>query len=127
MKSLAELRDVKNKALQDMSVKTENGKRIVVGMATCGIAAGATQVMDAFSEAIAAKNIKDVTVVITGCIGVCKYEPLADVIDAKGQKVTYVHLDEEKVKRIVDEHIIGGEICSDLTMQAVEELEGKNA
>ena len=126
MKTMAELRKVKERAIKEMSVKTKDGKRIVVGMATCGMAAGARPVMDTLISELEKHEVKDVSVTITGCIGVCKFEPLIDVVDSHGHKVTYVHMDEEKARRVVSEHIIGGEVCSDLTMEAAE-AEAENA
>ena len=76
MKSLAELEAIKNKAKSDMSARSEAGKRIVVGMATCGIAAGARPVMTAIVEELKTRGIEDVAVTMTGCIGLCKYEPI---------------------------------------------------
>jgi NADP-reducing hydrogenase subunit HndB len=93
----------------------------VVGMATCGIAAGARPVMNAFVEELGKRNISDVSVTMTGCIGVCRLEPMVDVFDADGSKVTYVKLTPEKASRIVTEHIVNGRVCLDLTIGAAEE------
>ena len=120
MKSLAELEAIKNKAKADMSARSEAGKRIVVGMATCGIAAGARPVMTAIVEELKTRGVEDVAVTMTGCIGLCKYEPIVEVIDADGSKVTYIKMDPNKVKRMVAEHIVNGQVCEDLTIATAQ-------
>jgi len=94
--------------------------RIVVGMATCGIAAGARPVMNAFLEELKKRNINDVKVTMTGCIGACRLEPIVDVIDSNGKKVTYVKMTPEKAARVVAEHIVNGRVCVDYTIGAEE-------
>jgi NADP-reducing hydrogenase subunit HndB len=96
------------------------GYRIVVGMATCGIAAGARPVMRALIEELQKRNRNDVPVTMTGCIGVCRLEPIVEVIAADGSKTTYVKMDENKARRVVAEHIINGNVCVDLTIGAAE-------
>lgn len=125
MKSIAELEEIRRKTLEEIKLRTnKDGKRIVVGMATCGIAAGARPVMSAFLEELKKRNISDVAVTMTGCIGVCRLEPMADVIDADGTKVTYVKLTPEKVQRIVAEHLVNGRICLDYTIGGDEAGQG---
>ena len=124
MKSLAELEQIRKKTLEQIKMRTqEHRMRVVVGMATCGIAAGARPVMNAFVEELAKRNISDVAVTMTGCIGVCRLEPIVEVIDADGTKVTYVKMTPEKAARVVTEHIVNGRVCQDLTIGAVEALE----
>ncbi len=120
MKSLAELEAIRQKAKSDMAARTEGGRRVVVGMATCGIAAGARPVMNALVEEIRTRNIPGVAVTMTGCIGVCRLEPIVEVVEEDGSKVTYVKLDANKARRIVAEHLVNGQICQDLTIGAVE-------
>jgi NADP-reducing hydrogenase subunit HndB len=121
MKSLAELEEIRKKTLDQMSLrKSSNGMRVVVGMATCGIAAGARPVMSAFVEELNKRNLTDVTVTMTGCIGVCRLEPIVEVIDADGNKTTYVKMSPEKVARVVAEHIVNGRVCLDLTIGEAE-------
>lgn len=125
MKSLAELEAIRNRTLDQIKMRTnKNGRRIVVGMATCGIAAGARPVMNAFVEELAKRKLGDVSVTMTGCIGVCRLEPIVEVFDADGSKVTYVKMTAEKAARIVSEHIVNGRVCQDLTIGAAE-AEGK--
>jgi len=122
MKSIAELEEIRKKTLEQLSMrKNKDGIRIVVGMATCGIAAGARPVMSAFLDELKKRNLSDVNVTITGCIGVCRLEPIVDVINADGIKVTYVKMTPEKAARIVAEHIVNGRVCEDYTIGAAED------
>ncbi|NLO35914.1 MAG: (2Fe-2S) ferredoxin domain-containing protein [Clostridiaceae bacterium] len=120
MKSLAELEAIRDKARENLSARASGGRKIVVGMATCGIAAGARPVMNALVEELRVRGIHDVHVTMTGCIGVCRLEPIIEVIEENGDKVTYVKMDPLKAKRVVAEHIVNGRICSDLTIGAAE-------
>jgi len=121
MKSLAELEEIRKKTLEQINLRTSNnGMRVVVGMATCGIAAGARPVMTAFIEELNKRNLKDVTVTMTGCIGVCRLEPIVEIIDKDGNKTTYVKMTPEKVARVVAEHIVNGRVCLDYTIGEAE-------
>ncbi len=121
MKSLAELEAIRNNTLDQIKMrKNKDGIRIVVGMATCGIAAGARPVMNAFVEELGKRRLGDVSVTMTGCIGVCRLEPIVEVFNADGSKVTYVKMDSEKAARVVAEHIVNGRVCQDLTIGAAE-------
>ncbi len=120
MKSLAELESIKKKAMSDLVARNTSGKRIVVGMATCGIAAGARPVMTQLIEELRTRGIEDVSVTMTGCLGLCRLEPMVEVIDEDGTKVTYVKVDENKAKRIISEHIVNGKVCEDLTIAAAD-------
>ncbi len=121
MKSIAELDQIRKKTLDQISLRSNTeGFRVVVGMATCGIAAGARPVMNAFLEEINKRNLNDVTVTMTGCIGVCRLEPVVEVFDKEGNKVTYVKMNAEKAARVVLEHIVNGKVCMDLTIGAAE-------
>ncbi len=121
MKSLKDLEAIREKAKQEMSMRETTGKtRIIVGMATCGIAAGARPVLAAFNEELARRGIQTTTVSMTGCVGVCRYEPMCDVIEPNGEKTTYVKLDAEKARRIVAEHVVNGHPVYELTIGAAE-------
>jgi NADP-reducing hydrogenase subunit HndB len=115
MKSIQELARIKQATLERMNKK---GYRILVGMATCGIAAGAKPVLQSFTDEIRNRELANVDVTITGCIGACQLEPLVEVIDPQGQKVTYVRMDSRKAARVVAEHIVNGRICLDYTIGA---------
>ncbi len=122
MKSLEELMAIKNKMQDKVSLRTSNGDvRIVVGMATCGIAAGARPVLNAFVEAISEAGLTDkVTVTQTGCIGVCQYEPVVEVYEKGKEKVTYVKMDAARAKEIVEKHIKGGKTVVEYTIGSVK-------
>ena len=120
MKSLAELNALKEKMKTKVSIRQEDGDKtkIVVGMATCGIAAGARPVLLAFSEEIADKGL-EATVAQAGCIGMCQYEPIVEIFEPGKDKVTYVNMDVEKTKKIIESHIIGGNIVLEYTVGSV--------
>ena len=103
MKSMAELEAIRQRTLQRINLRKEDESeniRVVVGMATCGIAAGARPVMMKFMEEINKRGLKEVTVSQTGCIGMCRLEPMVDVYLPGQAKVTYVHMTPEKVGRV---------------------------
>ncbi|MDR1440552.1 MAG: (2Fe-2S) ferredoxin domain-containing protein [Clostridiales bacterium] len=118
MKSLDELKAMRDrlKASVDMREGDENKIRIVVGMATCGIAAGARPVLAAFAEEIAKRSVKNVSVGQTGCIGICQYEPVVEVFEPGKEKVTYVKMTPERAVRVVSNHIINGSVVSEFTI-----------
>ena len=120
MKSLEELMAIKAKMQDKVSVRTSSGDiRIVVGMATCGIAAGARPVLNAFVEGVSEAGISDkVTVTQTGCIGICQYEPVVEVYEKDKEKVTYVKMNAEMAKEVVEKHIKGGNIVTEYTIGA---------
>ena len=124
MKSLAELQAIREKTLNRINLrKEEEGEvtRVVIGMATCGIAAGARPVMLAFMDEIQKRNLQHVTVSQTGCIGMCRYEPMLDVILPGQDKVTYIHVTPEMVPRIVTEHIVNGRPVEEYTIGAAKD------
>jgi NADP-reducing hydrogenase subunit HndB len=118
MKSLEELAAIRDKMKDKVMLrKGSNAMRIVVGMATCGIAAGARPVLSAVVEEVAKEGLSDkVTVSQTGCIGICQFEPVIEVFDGDNEKVTYVKMTADKVKRVVAEHIKGGKVVAEYTI-----------
>ncbi|MBQ9780086.1 MAG: (2Fe-2S) ferredoxin domain-containing protein [Clostridia bacterium] len=117
MKSLAELAAIREK-MKDKVVLREgtNDTRIVVGMATCGIAAGARPVLSAFVEGVNREGLaSSVTVSQTGCIGICQYEPVVEVFQPGKEKVTYVKMTAEKAEKVIAEHIKGGKVVEEYT------------
>ena len=120
MKSLAELQAIKEKMKNKVVLREGSGEiRIVVGMATCGIAAGARPVLNRFVELTGSSDLSDkVTVSQTGCIGICQFEPVVEVFEAGKEKVTYVKMTPEKADRVFNEHIKGGKVVSDYTIAA---------
>lgn len=121
MKSLEELLAIRDKAKAAMTDRegTGDGIRVVVGMATCGIAAGARPVLNAFVDEVAKRNLKNVTVAQTGCIGMCQYEPIVEIFEPGKEKVTYVQVSPEKVAEIVASHIVNGNPVVEYTVGAV--------
>ena len=120
MKTLAELMAIKEATMQKMTVREDTGDdaiRIVVGMATCGIAAGARPVLNAFVDEVAKRNLKGVTVSQTGCIGMCQYEPIVEVIQPGKDKVTYVKMTADKVAKVVNDHIVNGNPVVEYTVK----------
>lgn len=122
MKSLEELMAIKAKMQDKVAIrKGSSDTRIVVGMATCGIAAGARPVLNAFVEAVNAAGLSEtVSVTQTGCIGICQYEPVVEVFEQGGEKVTYVKMTAEKAKEIVEKHIKGGKVVTEYTIGATK-------
>ncbi len=123
MKSLAELEAIRKATINKINLRSEKDAdttRVVVGMATCGIAAGARPVMLAFMDEISKRQLANVTVSQTGCIGMCRLEPMVDVIVPGKEKVTYVHVKPEMVPRIVAEHVVNGRPVAEYTIGAAE-------
>ena len=95
--------------------------RVVVGMATCGIAAGARPVLAAFTDEVARRGVSNVTIAQTGCIGICQYEPVVEVFEPGREKVTYVKMTPEKAARVVAEHLINGKPVAEYTIGAMNQ------
>ena len=121
MKSLAELAAIRDKMKDKVAIREgDDSTRIVVGIATCGIAAGARPVLAAFVDGIAKAGLTDkVMVTQTGCIGICQYEPVVEVYEAGKEKTTYVKMTAEKAQKVIDEHIKGGRIVEEYTIGAI--------
>ena len=122
MKSLAELAAIKAKMQDKIAIREgSDSVRVVVGMATCGIAAGARPVLSAFVEGVNEAGLTEkVMVTQTGCIGICQYEPVVEVFEDGKDKVTYVKMTAEKAKRVVDEHLKGGKVVTEFTIGDVK-------
>ena len=112
MKSIADIKKIRDEMQSRVFVRDnadENNEiRVVVGMATCGISAGARPVFNALVDEVAVRNLKNVKVTRSGCIGMCKLEPIVEVFVPGQEKVTYVHMDAEKAKNVVVNHIVNG-------------------
>ena len=123
MKSLEELKAIRERMEKQIDIRCNDDDRIrvVVGMATCGIAAGARPVLAAFLEEVNKRNLKHVTVTQTGCIGVCRLEPIVEVHVPGEEKVTYVKMTPEKVPAIVSEHLVNRHIVAEYTIGAADE------
>ena len=122
MKTLAELQAIRERMRKQLDIRDNDDDRVrvVVGMATCGIAAGARPVLNAFLEEVAKRNLENVTVTQTGCIGVCRLEPIVEVHVPGQEKVTYVKLTADMVPKIVSEHLVNQRVVSEYTIGAVE-------
>ena len=123
MKSLEELAALRERMKNNVAMRQDNSTatRVVVGMATCGIAAGARPVLTAFVEEVNRRGLKDVVVTQAGCIGICQYEPVVEVFENGKEKVTYVKMTPEKVSRIVTEHLVNGSPVTEYTVGAYME------
>ena len=124
MKSLEELRAIKAKMQNNVQLRgvddDESVVRVVVGMATCGIAAGARPVLNKFIEEVQNRGLKNVLVTQTGCIGVCRLEPIVEVITPTGEKTTYVKMNEEKAAKVVHEHLVNNRVVEEYTIGHAE-------
>lgn len=120
MKSLAELQEIRDRAKAQLNMRQDNPDaiRILVGMATCGIAAGARPVLNAFTEEIAKRGLTNVTVTQTGCIGICQFEPVVEIEVPGEDKVTYVKMTPEKVAKVVNDHIVNKNVVTEYTIGA---------
>ncbi|WP_312643950.1 (2Fe-2S) ferredoxin domain-containing protein [Hydrogenoanaerobacterium sp.] len=121
MKNLAELQALRDQMKTNMGVRHDDldNIRVVVGMATCGIAAGARPVLTAFSEEVSKRKLSNVTIAQTGCIGVCQYEPVVEIYVPGKEKVTYIKMAPEKVAKIVSDHIVNGNPVNEYTIGAI--------
>jgi len=114
VKTIQELEEIRKKTLERINIRKEReGTRVVVGMATCGISAGARPVLKALVEEVNKRGLQGVIVSQTGCIGICEYEPIVEVYRPGEEKVTYVKMTPEKVARIVAEHIVNGKVVTE--------------
>ena len=123
MKSLAELQAIKEKMQNRVNMRSaddENAIRVVAGMATCGIAAGARPVLNAFLKEIEDRRLNNVVCTQTGCIGICQYEPVVEIVTPDGNKTTYVKMNEDKVAKVVTEHIVNNKIVQEYTIGAYQ-------
>ena len=117
MKTLAELSAIRDRMKNKIAVREgSNDTRIVVGMATCGIAAGARPVLNAFIEELEKSGLAgEVSVSQTGCIGMCRFEPIVEVTRAGEEKITYVKMTPEKAREVFEKHIKGGKVVTEYT------------
>lgn len=120
MKSLEELKAIREKMQGQVGLRSESESqtRVVVGMATCGIASGARPVLNAFSDAVQSKKLENIMVTQTGCIGLCQYEPIVEVMEPGKDKVTYIKMTPEKVVEVVDKHLIRGQVVTEYTINS---------
>ncbi len=123
MKSLAELKAIREKMQSQVSLRGEDHDhiRVMVGMATCGIASGARPVLTTLSNLVQEKNLTDkIAVTQTGCIGLCQYEPIVEVMEPGKDKVTYIKMTPEKAEEVLERHLIGGHVVEKYTLSSAD-------
>lgn len=122
MKSLEELRAIREKMQGKVGVRAENEDqtRVIVGMATCGIASGARPVLTALSDAVQEQGLLNINVTQTGCIGLCQYEPIIEVMEPGKEKVTYVKMTPEKAMEVLRMHLLDGQVVKKYTLGAAK-------
>ncbi|HIQ74461.1 MAG TPA: (2Fe-2S) ferredoxin domain-containing protein [Candidatus Cottocaccamicrobium excrementipullorum] len=123
MKTLAELKAIRDRMQNQVGLRAEdhNHIRVVVGMATCGIAAGARPVLTALSNAVQERGLTDkIAVTQTGCIGLCQYEPIVEVMAPGQPKVTYIRMTPEKAIEVLDRHLMGGRVIEEYTLGSAD-------
>ncbi|MDF2632875.1 MAG: ferredoxin [Caproiciproducens sp.] len=120
MKSLAELQAIRDKTRNQVILRenNDNAIRVLVGMATCGIAAGARPVLATMVDEVAKRGLTNVTVTQTGCIGICQFEPVVEIVAPGQEKITYVHMTPEKAVRVVNDHLVNGNVVTQYTIGA---------
>lgn len=119
VKSLEDLKRIKEEALEKRKAQATSGQaQITVGMGTCGIAAGARETMKAILEVIEEENLSDMIVTQTGCVGLCEWEPIVEVVIGQEPKVTYGKVSPEKAKEIMREHVMGSKIITENVIPA---------
>lgn len=121
MKSLAELKAIRDRMQGEVNMREDDNShhiRVVVGMATCGIASGARPVLNKLAEDVQAKHLGNVIVTQTGCIGLCQYEPIVEVYEPGKEKVTYIKMTPEKADEVVEQHLIRGQVLGKYTLSA---------
>lgn len=113
--TLDDLRRLRDEQKKAMSRRDAEGKRaeVVIGMGTCGIAAGAKAVFDAFLDEMDKAGVTDVAIKQTGCMGLCFSEPTVEVLCSGMPHVVYGNVDEKTARRIVREHLVGRALVSD--------------
>lgn len=118
MKSLEELKAIREKLQSQVGLRADavTSTRVVVGMGTCGIASGSRPVLSALSDLVQEKKLEDIKVVQTGCLGLCNFEPLVEVIVPGQEKVVYVKMTPERARDVVDQHLIRGKIVEEYTI-----------
>ena len=124
MKSLVELNAIRDKMKGQIGMRSEHADntRVVVGMATCGIASGARPVLNLLVKEVEDRKLEHVTVTQTGCIGLCQYEPIVEVYEPGKEKVTYVKVNEEKAKEILEQHLVRGQVLDKYLLHVDENM-----
>lgn len=121
MKSLEELKKIRDSMQNKVNIREgkDSAIRVLVGMATCGIAAGAKPVLKAVTDEVARRGLLNVKITQTGCIGICQYEPVVEVLVPGQEKVTYVKMTADKMIRVVNDHLVNGKVVDEYTIGSV--------
>ena len=122
MKSLEELKAIRERMQGQVGLRSEDSSqtRVVVGMATCGIASGARPVLTTLSDAVQERHLDNIAVTQTGCIGLCQYEPIVEVMEPGKPKITYIKMNADKAAEVVERHLIGGHIVEEYTLNSAD-------
>ncbi|HHV81105.1 MAG TPA: (2Fe-2S) ferredoxin domain-containing protein [bacterium] len=121
MKSLEDLKRIREQAQAQIKLRTQEANtKIIVGMGTCGIAAGARETLMAILDELSKRNIQDVVVTQTGCVGLCEYEPLVNVVKPGQPKITYMKVTPERARQIVASHIVNDQIINEWVLSTEE-------
>ncbi|MEG1992976.1 MAG: (2Fe-2S) ferredoxin domain-containing protein [Acetivibrio sp.] len=120
MKSLEELKAIRERMQGQVGLRSEDSSqtRVVIGMATCGIASGARPVLTTLSDAVQSRHLEHIVVTQTGCIGLCQYEPIVEVFEPGKEKVTYVKMTPEKALEVVDQHLVRGQVVTEYVINS---------
>ena len=122
MKTLEELMAIRNKMQNQVNIRAEDSSatRVVISMPSCGIDADVRLFLKFFYDGVQEKGLKDIMVTQTGCIGLCQYEPIVEVIQPGKEKVTYIKMTAEKAAEVIEQHLIGGDVVSKYTINNSE-------
>lgn len=120
MKSLEELKAIRERMQNQVGFRSEDGEniRVVVGMATCGIASGARPVLTTLAEEVQKRGMSNVSVTQTGCIGLCQYEPIVEIMEPGKDKITYVKMNPEKAIEVLEQHLVRGQVVAKYTLNS---------
>lgn len=128
MKTINELEEIRRKTLLEVYPKqNEDRVRILVGMGTCGIAAGANSIYKSLQEEIEKNKLTNINLVKTGCIGVCFLEPIIELLMLGQEKITYIKMTPEKAIRVIEEHVIANKIVAEFTIKSAAAIDIKQA
>lgn len=116
MKTIEDLKRLREQAQIEIRVRQESSKQIIVGMGTCGIAAGAREVMSAILNEIAKHKLEDITVLQTDCIGMCEKEVLVDIVLPGEPRITYGNVTPVDIPKIIVEHVINGRLIKKMVV-----------
>lgn len=121
MKTIEDLKRMREQLQSTNNLRHDGGVQVIVGMGTCGIAAGAREVMSAILDEIAKRKLMDVTIRQTGCIGMCEKEVLVDVVRPGEPRITYGKVTPASIPKIIAEHVVNGRIVEDMVIGKITE------